>query len=248
MKAFLGIIFFFLVFAFPFTSASSFTREEVSALQEKSAGTPRGERIAFFASSFIGTPYDPDPMGEYVTNRAIVADERVDCMYHVFRSAELALSKSPEEAEALALDLRFLTKGRLGPDGKVENYSERFEYGEDMIRSGKWGRDITALLGRTEKIPGSRGIPYMDVLPKDSIEAAFPKMKSGDIVFFIKDPEKRKAGEIVGHIGIIDRMGEGLYLIHASGSKTKGGLVKKLPLKDYISQMGFIGVLATRFE
>jgi len=250
-------MFCFLVFIFPFTSVSSFTREEVSALQEKSKDLPVGERIAFFAGSFLGTPYDPDPLGEYVSKRVIVSDERVDCMYHVFRSTELALSKTPEDAETIALDLRFLTKGRLGPGGKVQNYHERFEYGEDMIRSGKWGKDITPLLGETRPLAGARGIPSVNVLPKKSIEAAFPGFKSGDIIFFIKDPEKRTVGEIVGHMGIIERLkrlerlgreGEELFLIHAGGSKKKGGAVKKVPLGDYINDMAFIGIMATRFE
>jgi hypothetical protein len=248
MKAVFGIILlcFFLVFAL--TSAFAFSSEEVLTLQQIAKDLPLGERIAFFASSFIGTPYDTDPLGEYVTKQAIVADERVDCMYLVYRSAELALAGSLEEAQRVALDMRFATKGRLGPDGKVENYNERFEYGEDMIRSGKWGRDITPLLGRTVSVPGSHGVPSVNMLPKESIAPALAKLKSGDIIFFIKDPAKRTVGEIVGHIGIIKREVDRLFLIHASGSKKSGGCVKKVPFTDYVNEMGFAGIMATRLD
>jgi len=68
-----------------------------------------------------------------------VADERVDCMYLTFRAVELALSYSPEEAVQIALEKRFHSKGVL-KDGQIMNYDDRFEYGEDMIESGKWGR------------------------------------------------------------------------------------------------------------
>ncbi len=104
-----------------------------------------GERIAFWADYFVGTPYDKDPLGEYVTRKAIVADERVDCMYLVFRSVELALSSSPAGAQQTALDKRFHTKGVLD-GGTVVNYDDRFQYGEEMIDSGKWGREITGEL------------------------------------------------------------------------------------------------------
>jgi len=55
--------------------------------------------------------------------------------------------------------------------------------------------------------------------------------------------------EIVGHIGIIKvEQGQAMYLIHASGTKVKGGVVKKILLKEYISNMPFIGVKITRFR
>jgi len=85
-----------------------------------------------------------------------VTDERVDCMYLTFRAVELALSHSPEEATQIALEKRFHSKGIL-KDGQVMNYDDRFEYGEDMIESGKWGKDITREVGRMIKIKGSRG-------------------------------------------------------------------------------------------
>jgi len=222
-------------------------RQKQAELQEK----PVGEKIAFWTERFVGTPYDEDPQGEYVTKATIVADERVDCMYLTFRAVELALSKTPEEAIQIALDKRFHSRGILR-DGKVANYEDRFDYGEDMIPSGKWGRDVTAEIGRTIRIKGSRGRDFYEILPPREIKQGMKKLQSGDIFFFMTRPEKRKVNEAVGHIGIIKVEGNSalkeIYLVHAGGSKSKGGSVKKILLQDYISRMPFVGVIIARFE
>ena len=224
------------------------TEEEIQKFQILLMKRPIGERVAFWAEKFMGTPYDKDPLGEYVTRAAVVADERVDCMYLTFRVVELALGQSPEEAIQVALDKRFHSKGIL-KEGKVANYEDRFEYGEDMIFSGKWGREITGDIGNTFRIRGSRGKDFVDILLPDEIYRGLKKLRSGDIVFFTKKPEERKIGEIVGHIGIVKvEQDQEAYLIHASGTKERGGMVKKVLLKDYVSQMPFIGVKITRIR
>jgi hypothetical protein len=224
------------------------TEEEIQKFQILLMKRPIGERVAFWAEKFMGTPYDKDPLGEYVTRAAVVADERVDCMYLTFRVVELALGQSPEESIQVALDKRFHSKGIL-KEGKVANYEDRFEYGEDMIFSGKWGREITGDIGNTFRIRGSRGKDFVDILLPDEIYRGLKKLRSGDIVFFTKKPEERKIGEIVGHIGIVKvEQDQEAYLIHASGTKERGGMVKKVLLKDYVSQMPFIGVKITRIR
>ena len=227
------------------------SNEEVLKLQSNLEGKTLGEKIVFWTERFISTPYDKDPQGEYVTRAVIVADERVDCMYLTFRAVELALSRTPDEAIQIALDKRFHSRGVL-KDGKVTNYGDRFEYGEDMIQSGKWGREMTPEIGRTIRIQGSRGQEFLEILPSAEIKKRIRKLKSGDLIFFIKAPEKRLVGEGVAHIGTVAVEGNGshkkFYLIHASGTKSKGGAVKKVPLRDYLARMSFIGVKVTRFE
>jgi len=222
------------------------TDEEIQKFQSLLMNKPVGEKIAFWAERFVGVPYDKDPLGEYVTRATIVADERVDCMYLTFRAVELALSRTPEEAIQIALERRFHSKGIL-KDGKVVNYEDRFEYGEDMIFSGRWGREITSEAGKTMRIKGSRGKAFVDILPSDRLLKGMEKMRDGDILFFIKKPETRLKEEIVGHIGIV-KMEQGPYLIHASGTKGKGGEVKKVLLKEYLLKMPFIGAQITRFD
>ncbi len=230
------------------------TGEEIQKFQTTLMGKPIGERIVFWAEKFIGIPYDMDPLGEYVSKRTVVADERVDCMYLTFRVVELALSQTPEGAVQVALEKRFHSKGLL-KDGQVINYDDRFEYGEDMIESGKWGREVTAEIGKITKVKGARGKDFVEVLCSDVLLKGLTNLRSGDIIFFVTKPEKRKAGEVVGHMGFVkvekrpEHPGSReTYLIHASGTKSKGGMVKKVLLKDYLSGTGFIGVKITRFQ
>lgn len=241
---------FYMLFA---SSAFAMTDSEVAYYQKEISGKPIGEKIAFWAERFVGTPYDPDPIGTYVARKAIVADDKADCMYLSFRALELALSSSPEEAVNIALNKRFIGRGTI-ENGKVINYENRFRYGEDMIDSGKWGNEITRDIGPVKSIKGTRGRERVEIVEKKSLmeringSLKYQSFESGDFVFFIKPDRKRYTGEIVGHIGIIKKEGDTLYLIHASGIKNSGGEVKKVLLSDYVSSMSFAGVRITRFS
>ncbi len=253
MKLF-KILLILLVFFLFLQPCFGFTDEEIQKFQTLSVDKPVGEKIAFWAEKFVGVPYDTDPLGEYVSKATIVADERVDCMYLTFRAVELALSRTPEEAMQIALDKRFHSKGVL-KDGRVMNYDDRFEYGEDMVESGKWGKEVTSEVGKIMKIKGSRGKDFVEILPPGTLLKEMKNLESGDIVFFMKRPEARMKGEIVGHIGILkvekspkSGGGRDIYLIHASGMKERGGAVKKVLFKEYLSKMPFAGVKITRFQ
>jgi hypothetical protein len=241
-----------LLWLFFFTHFSwALSDEEIRKFQTFLSNQTAGERMAFWAEKFLGVPYDRDPQGVYVTRAAIVADDEVDCMYLTFRAVELALSRTPEEATQVALDRRFQTRGIL-QDGKVLNYDDRFQYGEDMIQSGKWGREVTRQVGRTARIRGSRGRNFYEVLPPHEIARRKEKLRSGDLLFFFKAPENRVVGEGVGHMAIVKVEGKDadkkVFLIHASGTKSSGGAVKKVRLIDYLSGMSFVGVKVTRLE
>jgi hypothetical protein len=210
-------------------------------------GVSAGARIAYWAVQFLGTPYDRDPLGEYVTSRAIMADERVDCMYLVFRSVELAMGNSAKEAQEIALDKRFHTRGVVR-DGAVMNYDDRFQYGEDMIDSGKWGREVTSGLGKLRGTPDERRKTTVMYAPVAVISRGISMLKEGDIIFFVKRPEKRIYGEVIGHMGIIKIEAGRTFLVHASGTKKSGGEVRKVELLQYISKMPYIGAKVTRFD
>lgn len=227
----------------------SLSDDKALSLQRELKDEPTGERIALFAEQFVGTLYDTDPLGAYVRQRVIVADEKVDCMYLVFRAVELALSSSPEEAIQTALEKRFHSKGIVS-NGKVVNYYDRFAYGEDMVSSGKWGKEITAEIGKTVLIRSTRQREDISMLARDEALKRMAKLRSGDLLFFIKSNDEATADEIVGHMGIIRRTGstdKDILLIHASGRKDRGGRVKKVLLSDYLRAMPFIGVKITRF-
>jgi hypothetical protein len=239
-------LYLFLLF-FPALASAAVPNAQIAALQRQVADRPIGERIAFWADTFVDTPYDPDPLGDYVRKSVIVDDERVDCMYLTFRAVELALSRDTDEAVAVALDKRFITKGRVA-DGRVLNYEDRFQYGEDMIDSGKWGVEITSRLGQTDVMPGIRGREKVIFLAPGNIIGNLDRLKSGDIVFFVNSPERMREGEIIGHLGILKREGDDVYLIHASGRKNMSGRVKKVLFQEYVRTMPFSGIRVTRFE
>ena len=230
------------------------TADEIMIAQGQAAELPLGKRLVYWAGRFVGTPYDTDPLGLYVRTNRIVADEKADCMYLTFRSAELALSGTPGQAIEKALSLRFLTQGKL-TDGLVQNYNERFEYGEDMVYSGKWGTNITGELGAAKTIQGSRGRDEVVILPKQALQTRKlqKQLIDGDIIFWVKDPKKRVVEEIVAHLSFVHIKNGKPYLIHASGTKdsaTKSGsgMVKEVSFADYVRDTKFIGAFVTRFE
>jgi hypothetical protein len=243
LRLFLITIFLSIpVYAYPFLSDA-----EIASFQKELESKPVGERIAFWAEKFVGTPYDPDPLGEYVTKGVIVTDKHVDCMYLSFRAVELSLAKTPSEAILIALDKRFIDKGKL-VDGKVINYENRFQYGEDMLDSGKWGSEITGKIGPVMELKGSRGREKVNIISKEDMQSNFFSLQSGDILFFVKSPDKRITDEIVGHIGIVKKEDNTFYLLHASGIKNQSGIVKKVLLSEYIKSMPFIGIRISRFD
>jgi len=236
-----------LLLLIPSITAAFMGNDEIAVLQKTVSGWPVGDRIAFWAEQFIDTPYDRDPDGEYVTKQVIVADSNIDCMYHLFRSVELALGRDPDESVAIALERRFHTRGVIA-EGRVANYEERYRYGEDMIDSGKWGEEITRTLGRTSGIKGSRGRDRVLIIFRKEVSRIINDLRNGDIIFFVKDPRKRRTDEIVGHIGIIKREGDAVYLVNASGVKNRGGRVKKTLFADYVSAMPFTGIRVSRMQ
>ncbi len=231
------------------------TADEIMVAQTQVMGLPLGKRIVFWAERFIGTPYDTDPLGLYVRTNRIIADEKADCMYLTFRSVELARSTTPGEAVEQALNLRFQTRGVLS-DGLVKNYSERFEYGEDMVYSGKWGRNITDELGPTTIVAGSRGRDRVSILPKAALatKKVQKQLQDGDIIYWVKDPKKRSSAlEIVAHLSFVRLKDGKVFLVHAAGTKDSDthpgkGQVREVALADYLRETKFIGVFVTRIE
>jgi len=233
---------------------AAMTADEILLAQARAARLPLNKRIVYWAGRFVGTPYDPDPLGLYVRTNRIVADEKVDCMYLTFRSVELARSSTPFDAVSQALALRFPATGVLA-DGLVTNYDQRYQYGEDMAFGGKFGRNVTADLGPTKTIPGSRGKDQVDILSKSTLlmRGLQKNLQDGDIIYWVKDPKKRVVEEIVAHLSIVHIKGGKPYLIHAAGDKDRadrpgGGVVKEVPFAQYVQNMRFIGAFVTRFE
>jgi hypothetical protein len=174
-------------------------------------------------------------------------------MYLTFRAVELALTNTSGEAIDKALTMRFHTRGIL-KDGKVVNYDDRYQDGIDMIRSGKYGAEITARLGKTRQILEPNSGDPIDFLPAVEMQKGMNQLNTGDIVYFVRDPSRRAVGGIIAHMGILKieqrngGFGRTVYLIHASGTKRRGGLVKKVLLDEYLSHMPYAGVKISRLN
>ena len=222
-----------------------------------------GDKIVYYANSFIGTPYDRIPIGLYVKERKLIIDNEMDCMYFVFRTIPLALSNGDNaKAEKIACDKMFHDKCILDKDGLVANYENRFDYSEDMIASGKWGKSIFNK-NEISIMQGSRMykefyyVKNEDIINNVKLQK---KIKNGDILFLYKNPEKRsKAQEAIGHLGIleVDKKTKDIYFIHASGVKCfteeclkkPQGKVKKVLLLDYLKETKkFVGVDILRIK
>lgn len=212
-----------------------------------------GEKIAFWADFFVGTPYDPIPIGSYVQNLSINEEDVFDCMSLTFRVLELAFAKNESSALDNALYFRFKEMGIPNPKNKAKvlTYEGRYEYGEDMIFSKKYGKLVNEEIGEPKKIEaGSHMGGLVSVLSFKEVEENLNGLRSGDIIFFVKNPRNRTVGETIGHIGFIKREKGKVYLIHAAGAKNKtDGKVTKLLLTDYMESRKntFLGVMVTRF-
>ncbi|MFN4244542.1 MAG: hypothetical protein ACK4F9_00115 [Brevinematia bacterium] len=207
-----------------------------------------GDKIVFFAKRFLGIPYDVDPLGIYVRKKVIVYDERVDCMYLIFRSVELAFSDGNDRvALDIALDKRFISRGMVS-NSMVVNYETRFEYGEDMILSGKWGKPLITNENILEKVFSRRLNRNIFFVPKSKYDCIEQFIKNGSIIFFIKNPKYSKKNEVVGHMGILEKVSNDVFLIHAKGTKNVGGKVVRENMKDYLESTKYIGFVITYFE
>ena len=228
-----------------------------SAFSNVATSGELGDKIAKYANSFVGTPYDRIPIGLYVQSRKLIIDDEIDCMYLVFRSVPLALADGDnKKASDIACDKMFHDKCKLDKDGLVINYENRFDYSEDMIFSGKWGKSIYAE-NEMSVMAGSRHYKqFYYVKSQDFINSKKlqQRVQNGDILFLYKFPEKRsKLNEAIGHLGIIEVKNGEIYFIHASGRKgydVPQGKVVKVKLTSYLAtkKEKWAGIYLTRIS
>ncbi len=236
----------------------------MSVVQEK----PVGERIAFWADTFYKDGrarylFGLDP-GGYVTDGRIVDDFATDCVLFLYRTTELGRSSSAREAIQFAFGTRLFgasVDSAIFPDGRVRyDHPAHLDYSEDILKSGIWGKDVTASIGPVQADPGSDRCPPGSLLyvPKDKIN--YWALSPGDVVFFVTDEKSAKGtdsrsgkGGLIGHIGIIVREGDEPYLIHAAKTPLigfyEGGRIEKIPLKTYLDRIdSFKGIAVARIE
>jgi hypothetical protein len=240
----------------------------IDSLMQRLASRPVGERIAAWADYFqqrgdAGYLFGLAAEG-YVGQGRLVDDFQTDCVLFFYRTTELGRSSSAIEAVQFAFGTRFYgatLEEVVSDQGRVDyDSSVHLDYTIDIVRSGIWGRDITATLGEavidqvgTDRYPAG-SVHYV---PKESVRWA--QWQDGDIVYFVTDEKSaagartREVGAIIGHLGIVKVEGGQVYLIHAASKGLEGlyegGRIAKVPLKTYLERVEtFKGILATRIE
>lgn len=261
----------------PFERAAAFNLAEpdiveIAVLDSMLAGErdlATGQRIGRWARRYAeapGTTYRFGlAAGGYVERGLLVPGLVHDCISLVYRVTELARADSAHEALELALAARF-----AGADldsvvdalGRVDyDHPAHLDYSLDMIRSGHWGRDVTAALpgAVTDPVGSSRYAPdSFHVLPAAALAVA--DLREGDLVWLVLDPRNAAArrlrqehGLVIGHAGIVI-LREGVpWLVHAASRPLapwydRGGVVE-VPLGEYLQRVErYHAVVVTRFQ
>jgi hypothetical protein len=230
-------------------------------------GKPVGERIALWAETFHRDGrarylFGLDE-GGYVREGRLCDDFHTDCVLFLYRTTELGRSTSAREAVQFAFGTRFYgasVEEAILPDGRVRyDHAAHQEYSEDMLRSGIWGRDVTASIGPVQSDAGNARFPAdtLRYVPKDRID--YSAVQSGDLVFFLLDEkapkgqEYRAQGTLIHHIGVAVRTADQVDLIHAAKAPLSGHYdgqkIERIPLKTYLERIdSFKGILVTRIE
>jgi hypothetical protein len=232
-------------------------------------GLPTADRVGLWARRFVaagGIRYVFGPSADgYVAEREIVRDHRQDCISLLYRCTELAQARDHRDAVAVALATRF---AGAEPDSVVDaagrvDYDDpsHLDYSLDMIRSGHWGADVTALVGAAEPdTVGTSRYPAgsFSYVPKAKLDPA--SLREGDMCWFVLDPTVASArklrdsyGLVIGHVGLVIVQDGRPWLVHAAVSGLSGwydgGTVVKVPLVEYLGRVErFVGVKVTRFE
>lgn len=213
--------------------------------------------------------------GGYVDKGLLVPGLVHDCISFVYRTSELARARDARDAIQLALALRFAGATFaevVGSDGRVDyDHPSHLDYSLDMIRSGHWGRDVTATfvgavldtVGSARFEPGS-----FLYLPTAALAEAAPAaaavagstLQEGDLVWLVLDARnpralalRREHGIVIGHAGVLVLEDGEIWLIHAASRPLtpwydRAGVVG-VPLLEYLRRVErYGGIVVTRLD
>lgn len=234
----------------------------------KAAGESTGERVGQWARHYLNQGGDylfGLAEGGYASEGKLRDEASFDCVSFMYQCTENARSRNQDEALAFALRTRFAgadPAAVVDASGRADyDAPEHLDFSLDMIRTGIWGRNVTALMtGAVDDAHGSSRYEAdsFQFIPKADLQD--DELREGDIVWLVLDPEHKKGaamrekfGLVVGHIGIVLREDGQAQLAHAASSSLPGfyeksGLVQ-VPLKDYLDQVGkFAGIMVTRLN
>ncbi|WP_159467220.1 N-acetylmuramoyl-L-alanine amidase-like domain-containing protein [Dyadobacter sp. 3J3] len=249
-----------LIFFSSASQAQLATQKVFTQKMELPGNGDLGTQVLRMAESFLGTPYVASTLEGNPTEKLVCKFDGLDCTTLVESSIALAIAKS----ENLSYDgyKTELTKIRYR-DGVIDGYPSRLHYVLDwMYENEKRGRleDITSKVGgipykkeinfmsthanfypaldntevwekikEQENIINSREYSY---IPKAHLQKTEPMLRDGDIVAFTSSVE----GLDCNHMGIITKIGNRAYLMHASLAGKKV-MLSSLPLAEYVASV-----------
>ena len=242
--------------------------EQEDKLLSEEKNLPTAARIGQWARRFLdaeGVEYlfglkD----GGYVFEGDLVRDDRQDCVSLMYRVTELARADDHRDAVAWALRTRFAgapLDSVVDDMGRVDyDRPEHLDFSLDMIRSGNWGRDVTArLTGATPDSAGSSRYPAASFTVVPEAALVEDELAEGDIIWMVLDPNqaasgklRREYGLVIGHIGIVIVEDGQPWLVHAASSDLEGwyegGTVVSVPISVYLDRVErYSAVMVTRF-
>lgn len=219
-----------------------------------------GTQVLRMSESFLGTPYVAGTLEGNPVEKLVCKLDGLDCTTLVESAISLTIAKNENPTwEGYKAEL---TKLRYR-NGEIDDYSSRLHYVLDWLyENEKRGRleDITARIGG---VPFRKEINFMtnhanlypslaesetwekvreqekqinareySYIPKTAVYKAEPLLRDGDIVAFTSSVE----GLDCNHMGIITKVGNRAYLIHAS-STGKKVLISNVPLAEYVASV-----------
>ena len=241
---------------------------EEDRLLAEEAGLPTAVRIGRWARRYAAADSVEYRFGlaegGYVAEGELVRDDRQDCVSLMYRVTELARASDHRDAVAWALRTRFAgapADSLVDEEGRVDyDRPEHLDFSLDMIRSGFWGKDITAsLTGACLDTVGSSRYEARSITVVPEVDLVEAELREGDIAWFVLNPENPAAaklrseyGLVIGHIGIVIIEGGKPWLVHAASSDLEGwyegGTVVTVPLVEYLRRVErYSAVLVTRF-
>jgi hypothetical protein len=256
-----SILIFVLSFAVTQVSFGQSANQKFFAQKmELPASGDIGTQVLRMGESFLGLPYVASTLEGNPTERLVCKFDGLDCTTLVESSVALALSKMENENyEGYKSEL---TKLRYR-DGIIDGYASRLHYVLDWIYENEKRGVLTDITPKIGGIPYVKEINFMtnhanlypslassDVwekvreqenkinarehsyIPKGDIQKAEPMLHDGDIVAFTSSVE----GLDVNHMGIITKIGNRAYLLHASFALKKV-ILSNVPLAEYVASV-----------
>ncbi|PWJ59279.1 uncharacterized protein DUF1460 [Dyadobacter jejuensis] len=257
-------------------ASTAVAQNEIQQQFEKKMDLPNtgdiGLEVLRMAESFLGVPYMAQTLETNKTERLVCKLDGLDCTTLVESTIALVVAKEQNKSlDDYKRELRNLRYRK----GVIEGYASRLHYVLDWLYENEnRGRleDITERLGG---VPFKKEINFMSnhanlypalapsevwkkvksqeaiintrkhyYIPKNDIKRAEASLKNGDIVAFTSTID----GLDCNHMGLITKIGNRAYLLHASSTEKKV-ILSKVPLAEYTSSVPkHSGILVARLK